>query len=291
MRIFDSHAHIFNPKIIGNVVHRTDLIQDLDLNVANIDKRLSTDALNSAIHGAGVWGALMLPTADVRKVSIVNRNCIKMAGGNPALYTAGTLHPDFEDIGGELFRLNKSGVRIIKLSSFSQKFSLSDPKTRSMFDRIQSFNAVARMPFAVILDTLALADRYFGSNPEHTTTPLLLTDLVRRFPGIRFIGAHMGGLGAPFEQLENHLMPMPNLYLDTSNAAHTLTEDQFIFILHRHGPGHVLFGTDWPWFLHGSETGLILSRLEAAGFTDDEKQAVLSGNIEKILGITFRSVE
>ena len=95
----------------------------------------------------------------------------------------------------------------------------------------------------------------------------------------------MGGLGAPFEELSRCLEPMPNFYLDTSNAAHTLTEDQFVQMLRRHGPEHILFGTDWPWFLHKSEIGLINGRMDTAGFTLTEKKAVFSGNIEAILGI------
>jgi len=285
MKIFDSHVHLFTPRIIDNVVPRTDLVGALNLTVEKIENRLSTSALIKEMQAAGVYGALMLPTANVAKLRTVNRDSVQTAIGVPGLYTAGTLHPDYADIEDELSLLNEADVRVIKLSSFSQKFSLSDPKTHSMFDRIQSFNAGTRKPFAVILDTLTLAEQYFGTNPEHTTTPLLLMDLVRRFPGVRFIGAHMGGLGAPFDHLERHLQPMSNLLLDTSNAAHTLTKDQFIQMLQHHGSGQILFGTDWPWFLHESEIKLLDDRMNIAGFTVDEKRSVFSGNIEKILGI------
>jgi predicted TIM-barrel fold metal-dependent hydrolase len=286
IRIFDSHVHIFNQRIIGNVIPRTDLVDALFLEVEDIENRLHPSALVEQMHSAGVFGALMLPTSDVNKLARTNRECIQMAAGIPDLYTAGTLHPDYDDIDAELQFLNRASVRVIKLCSFSQKFSLDNPKTHRMFERIQAFNRMTEFPFAVVLDTLTLAARYFGSDPGHTTTPRLLMDLVERFPGIKFIGAHMGGLGANFEDLERELRPMPNLYLDTSNAAHTLTEDQFVRMLRRHGSGHLLFGTDWPWFLHQREIFLIDSRMVAAGFTVSEKQAVFSGNIEKMLGIS-----
>ena len=285
MRIFDSHVHIFNSKIIGNVIPRTDLVRALCLEIENIENRLSPSALINQLREADVSGALMLPTADVNKVAKVNRECIETARGIPGLYTAGTLHPEFDDIEEELLRLNQSSVHVIKLCSFSQKFALCGSKTYKMFERIQSFNGTLKIPFSVVLDTLTLADRYFGTDPDHTTTPRALMDLVAHFPGIRFIGAHMGGLGAPFELLDRYLKPMPNFYLDTSNAAHILTEDQFIRMLRRHGSEHILFGTDWPWFLHQSEIDLIDRRLESAGFTLPEKQAVFSGNIEAILGM------
>ncbi|MEJ2108460.1 MAG: amidohydrolase family protein, partial [Acidobacteriota bacterium] len=154
-----------------------------------------------------------------------------------------------------------------------------------MFDRIQSFNRKASAPFSAVLDTLTVAETYFGSLPEHSTTPRLLMDLARRFPDVHFIGAHMGGLAAPFETLEEALQPVPNLSLDTSNAAHTLSEGQFTLLLRRFGPEHILFGTDWPWFLHENEIDLANSRMETAGFSKEEKQAVFYGNAEKILGL------
>ena len=285
MRIFDSHVHIYNSKIIANVIRRTDLVRALGLEIENIENRLRPSALVEQLQEAQIIGALMLPTADVNKLKKTNRDCIETAERIPGLYTAGTLHPDFDDIEGELTHLSRSSVRVIKLCSFSQKFSPCNSKTYRMFERIQSFNGTQKIPFSVVLDTLTLADRYFGTDPDHTTTPRALMDLVRRFPGIKFIGAHMGGLGAPFEELSRCLEPMPNFYLDTSNAAHTLTEDQFVQMLRRHGPEHILFGTDWPWFLHKSEIDLIDGRMDAAGFTSAEKKAVFSGNIEAILGI------
>jgi len=286
MQIFDSHVHIFNPGIIENVVHRTDLIRELSLEVKNIESRLNPSSLIEQMREANVVGALMLPTSDVNKVAEVNRSFIKTASEFPGLYTAGTLHPDYANIESELSYLHRNAVHVIKLCSFSQKFSLIDPKTIKMFDRIQSFNETAKVPFSVVLDTLTLADQYFGTDPDHTTTPQVLMELVRFFPEIKFIGAHMGGLGAPFKVLSRCIEPAPNLYLDTSNAAHTLSKDQFLQMLRRHDAGHILFGTDWPWFIHKSEIGLIDGYMETAGFTMSEKQAVFSDNIMNIIGIS-----
>ena len=183
--------------------------------------------------------------------------------------------------------LSGAGVRVIKLCSFSQGFALDHSKTQNMFERIQDFNNTSEKPFTVVLDTLTLADQYFGTDPENTTTPAGLFRLVSSFPGIDFIGAHMGGLGAPFEELIRDLQPLPNLYLDTSNASHTLSEDQFVQMIQIHDPGHILFGTDWPWFLQSNEVKLVDGFLEKAGFSTQEKEAVFHGNLEKILGVVI----
>ena len=95
----------------------------------------------------------------------------------------------------------------------------------------------------------------------------------------------MGGLGAPFKELSRDLKPLPNLYLDTSNASHTLSTGQFVQMLQTHGPGHILFGTDWPWFLQSSEVERVDSFLEKAGFSTQEKEDVFYANLEKTLGV------
>ncbi|MBW1851343.1 MAG: amidohydrolase family protein, partial [Deltaproteobacteria bacterium] len=98
-----------------------------------------------------------------------------------------------------------------------------------------------------------------------------------------FIGAHMGGLCAPFDEMCRYLVPRPNFYLDTSNAAHTLSEREFIRLLAIHGPQHILFGTEWPWFPLGDEIKRIDRLLGLAGFGEKEKGDVFSGNLSVLL--------
>ena len=287
MKVLDSHIHIFNSKIIENVITRTELVDRLCLYTEDIHDRLTPTALLNDMSSGGISASLMLPTSDVANLEKTNRACIELAEGIPELFTAGTLHPDYNDITEELSYLSGAGVRVIKLCSFSQGFALDHSKTQHMFQRIQDFNNISEKSFTVVLDTLTLADQYFGTDLENTTTPAGLFRLVSSFPGIDFIGAHMGGLGAPFEELTRDLKPLPNLYLDTSNASHTLSTDQFVRMLQMHGPGHILFGTDWPWFLQSNEVKLVDGFLEKAGFSTQEKEAVFHGNLEKILGVVI----
>ncbi len=220
MKILDSHIHIFTSKIIENVIIRTKLVNILCLHTEGLFDRLSPTALLKDMASGNVSAALMLPTSDVRNLKKTNLVCIELAQGIPELFTAGTLHPNHSDIKDELSYLSDAGVRVIKLCSFSQGFALNHSKTRNMFGLIQNFNNNSEKPFSVVLDTLTLAHQYFGTDPKNTTTPLGLFRLASSFPGINFIGAHMGGLGAPFEELSRDLKPLPNLYLDTSNASH-----------------------------------------------------------------------
>lgn len=216
----------------------------------------------------------------------VNSLFIEKTKSIDSLFTAGTLHPDYPENGAELATLKSQGVRAIKLCSFSQGFVPDGPSALAMFDRIQDVNRNGMHTFFVVLDTLYTARQFFGTDPIYTTTPEKIVALARQFPDVNFVGAHMGGLDAPVEELESHLVPLDNLYLDTSNAVHTLTSDQFVRILKRFGPEHVLFGTDWPWFFHSNEVDLIDRLADQAGFDRGEKSALFYGNIAKLLGLS-----
>ena len=153
-----------------------------------------------------------------------------------------------------------------------------------MLSRLEKSGSDRRIRPAVVLDTFTRADLHFGADHEHVTIPSKLAEIVLRHPDINFVGSHMGGLAADFQELLRHLIPMANLYLDTSNAAHTLTRDQFVDLLKIHGPNHILFGTDWPWFEHAREIPVICSLLEEAGYSQSEQEAVFGENARKLFG-------
>ncbi len=284
MKIFDCHVHLFPDTIIRNVQQKLGMVQRLRLQTKGAEKRTSAGKLKAELAGAGVEGALMLPTASVSNVRRTNRSCINTATAYPFIKTAGTLHPADPDMDREVAYLRQHRIRLVKLCSFSQGFELKGASAARMFRAVESANEKTDAPFAVVLDTLRTADRHFGTPPEFNTTPKHLADLADRYPGINFIGAHMGGLDAPYDEIRRHLTARPNLYLDTSNAAHTLSTIEFCDLVEEHGPDHILFGTDWPWFSHKKEICLIDSMLDKVGFNHSEKCKVFRLNIIRLLG-------
>lgn len=279
MKIIDSHIHLFTNKVIANVAKRLELVQQLKLQTDGAEERVHIAALECDMGIAGVEGALMLPTASASTVEKTNRDCIETASRYEWLMTAGTLHPKYSNNERELSYFRENHIRIIKMCSFSQGFSLLAPATLEMFETIQAANQNSDAPFSVVLDTLQKADYFFGSLPENNTTPKLLSELINRYPGINFIAAHMGGLGGSFDDMVRHLAPRANLFLDTSNAAHTLSEKEFCRLLEWHGPEHILFGTDWPWFVHTSEVQHIERLLGLAGYSEKDKAKVFCTNL------------
>ena len=285
MRIFDSHLHLFSKMIIENVAAKVEMCDQLHLRTGGAAFRRDLEGMEDSMKAAGVAGGLALPTAGAANVAKVNSQFIEKASKRDFLYTAGTLHPDYPGNRAELEKLKSHGIRAIKLCSFSQGFALDGPPALALFDQIQTFNRTRNHRFFVVLDTLYTAPRYFGADPAYATTPAKLVALARKFPHIPFIGAHMGSLDAPFEEIGSGLIPCDNLYLDTSNAAHTLTQEQFVTLLNRFGPERILFGTDWPWFLHQDEVPRIDYLADKAGFGKEDKAALFYDNAAELLGL------
>lgn len=283
--IIDSHAHIFPKAVIDNVSAKPDLAKELDLQIERAQERLSVADLTRDARGAGVEASLLLPTATKDGVEKVNRTFQELAQSESTIFTAGTLHPLYSDNADELERFRSLDMRAIKFCSFSQGFDLDASSTHDLFALIQDHNRRDSFRFFVVLDTFFKADRYFGTPKANLTTPERLGRLVNDFPDIDFVGAHMGGLAAPFDEVLAHLPPGDNLYLGTSNAAHTLSEEEFVILLKRHGPERVLFGTDWPWFDQKEEMGRIDRLLNSAEFSAGEKVMVFGGNAARLLGM------
>ncbi len=283
--IFDSHAHLYSPSVIASVRNRDGLANSLCLNVEDATSRTDKFALKKECATAGVQTCLLLPTAPAQKVTEVNDLFIAAVQGEDTLLTAGTLHPSAADQDKELERLSSLGIRALKLCTFSQGFDLEASATLRLFDMVRAHNISDKPRFYVVLDTFYQADIYFGAAKDFITTPKKLAQLASAFPEINFVGAHMGGLSAPFCEIEEYLKPRTNMYLDTSNAAQMLARDEFLRLVHLHGPDHILFGTDWPWFGHQDEIARLRELLQTGGLSAQEQDCIFSGNIHKLIGI------
>lgn len=281
--IIDSHAHIFPPQVIHNVSAKPELAKELDLVLNNANKRTSPPALKKEAQAAGAAHCLILPTGSKDSVSRANTACFSLREQDPYFFTAGTLHPYSKENEIEINRFIRLGIHGIKLCSFSQGFDLTGDETFKLLDLIRTYNLKKNAGLFLIFDTFYKAHHFFNTLKEHTTTPEKLGAMVRRYPEIDFVGAHMGGLTAPFELCLNALPPQDNLYLETSNAGHTLKREEFIQLLEIHGPRRILFGTDWPWFLHSHEIPHVNGLMERAGFNEEEQHRVFAQNILELL--------
>jgi uncharacterized protein len=283
--LVDSHCHIFTNRIVENMLSRPAMVSELHLNVHDARPRLVPSALQESAQANGIHACVMLPTAAPDKVRQENDRFIGWTTEFPRLRTLATLHPAMPSLSDEVLRMFDHGIFGFKLSSFSQRFDVSSQEARTMLLTVERLAAKRSVQPTVVLDTFARADSYFGTDFRHTTRPAQVAALVHHHPGINFIAAHMGGLLARPDEVLRELVPSPNLYLDTSNATHTLQDNDFIELLRAHGASHILFGTDWPWFTHTSEMPLVGSLLERAGYTAADHMKVFGDTACRLFGL------
>ncbi len=283
--LIDSHCHLFTGRVIQNVAHKPALVRELGLELDQARVRLDPGSLVRSAGENGVDVCLLLPTAMPDKVRAENDRHLAVAARHPGLRSLATLHPAMPGLERELERMLDLGIMGFKLSSFSQRFDPASAEVGTLLADLERMGSRRSRAPVVVLDTFTRADVHFGADPAHLTTPDKLMRLVRRHPGIRFVAAHMGGLGAVFDDLRRELEPAPNLFLDTSNAAHTLTGPEFIELLRMHGPARILFGTDWPWFGHERELPRIRDLCVQAGFGHEAQTRVLGGNAAALYGL------
>jgi hypothetical protein len=279
--IIDCHCHIFTKQVIRNVISRTALVEELGLGI-DVEHRSDPQVLDESAVANKVAYCILLPTASPDRVQIENDRYFSVTSSFPRLKTLATLHPQMVNLTDETERMFSLDITGFKFSSFSQRFDIASDDVEKMLRIIQKISILKRNKYTIVFDTFNRADVHFGAHGEHITTPAKLNSVVVRHPEINFLATHMGGLVADYDDNRQNLEPATNLYLDTSNAAHTLSTDQFIELLQRHGSDHILFGTDWPWFDHASEIPLIESLLEKAGFDGHQKAAVFRTNAEKL---------
>lgn len=276
--VVDSHCHIFSDQIVRNTAQRSRMIGELKLGVIGSEVRLSPESLDISAQQNGVDICVILPTAPPHRVMEENDRFMELASTSGRLRTLATLHPLMSGLSNEVRRMFDAGIPGFKFSSFSQRFDPLSIEVFEMLDEIEKLGVKNSIVPVAIFDTFCMADIYYDTHSEHVMRPQKMAILVARYPGINFVAAHMGGLLASYDEIRRELTPSPNLYLDTSNAAHTLRSDQFIDLLKTHGSDRILFGTDWPWFMHEEELLKIRELILRAGFDDSDRDAVFGDN-------------
>ena len=260
----DIHTHAFHPKVAEKVVRQLEdhyrltpvgngLIDDLLL---RLDK---AGISHAAVHAAATKANQVIPA---------NKWARSIQSEHPRLFPFGTFHPDFADWENELLTLEKAGIRGIKLHPDFQGFPLDDPRLEPIFEHI--------------------GDRFFlmihiGDRlpPEkNPSSPQKLALLLKRFPRLRVIAAHLGGF-LHWQYVVEYLAGK-DLYLDTSSSLWGIPDALLFDIFKNHPREKILFGSDYPLFDPLEEIQLLKKRLR---LSSSEMDALLN-NAKPLLGLS-----
>ena len=266
-RIIDSHCHIYPEKIASKAVAAVDAFYE-GLPRSPLDGTAGT--LLSSGRAAGisrfVVHSVATSPAQVHSINAFIAGAQREAGG--AFIGLGALHPDAENPRRDLEELLSLGLRGVKLHPDIQRFAADSQKALTLFALCQEYG----VPVLVH----AGDPRFDFSNPER------LARVLRAFPRLKMIAAHLGGWQV-WDRAEKLLSGFPNLMADTSSSFYWLPPERALRQIRAFGADRVLFGTDYPMWPPGDD----LDYMEKLPLTREEKEKILWKNCAELYRISF----
>ena len=278
--MIDFHTHIFPEKIASKT---------LDFLESRCHTHPYTNGMASGLlastREAGLEFSVVLPVVTKpSQFDSINRFAQKMQDPGEGLLSFGGIHPDNEDYKEKLRFIRDAGMKGIKLHPDYQGVMIDDIR----YKRIISYATELGLIISV----------HAGFDPGYPQCvhcpPRLARAVIREVQPDRLILAHMGGW-RNWEEVEE-LLPYAPVYLDTSYSLGSIRplddgyykpeelpmmgEEQFLRIIRTFGYERFLFGTDSPW--SGQQESL--ERFRALPLTNEEKDAILGGNAQRLLG-------
>jgi len=259
--IIDVHAHIFPLKLAERAAENIGAFYDIKMAHPG-----SVPALTAAMDRGGIDKALVHSVAMSKsQVTVINdfiHGEVAASGGR--LFGFATLHPDMENAYDEVTRALNMGLKGVKIHSDMQRVSLLDERMDAIYEACEG-----RCPMM-----LHMGDhRYAYDNPP------MIPQILRRFPRLQLICAHMGGYSewdSAREYLKNE-----NVLFDCSSTSFALGAEGLKEIIGYFGADRVMFGSDFPMWDPGEEAKLVQSmNLDA-----EDTEKIFYKNAQTYLGI------
>lgn len=259
--IIDAHAHIYPEKIAERAVHGIERFYDM-----HVDYDGTVSGLLKAGGEAGVSRFLVQSVATVpEQVRSINNFIAKSVEEYPdKLIGFGALHPDFDDIRGEVARMESLGLRGIKLHPDFQRFDLDDERAFPIYE-------IAEERGLPILF-------HIGDARQDFSAPERLLNVVKKFPGLKAIGAHLCGWSMWDRGAE--LFAHSGVYADCSSSLYAMSPGHAAELIRKIGAERVFWGTDYPMWNAKEE----VARFNKLPLTENERENILSRNLLRFLG-------
>lgn len=254
------HAHIFPEKISEKAVSAIGDFYGIEMQRKGTPEYVIEDGKT-----IGVEKYLVSSTATVpHQVQSINNFIASEQAAHSEFIGFGSIHPDYEDIEGEVERIISLGLHGIKLHPDFQLFNIDDEKAFPIYEA-----AEGRLP--ILFHT--------GDSRYEYSRPTRLYKVLEKFPRLIAIAAHLGG----YERWDEARIYFghPRVYIDTSSSLMFIDPQKALEIIRAHGADRTFFGTDSPMWNHKDE----LARFNSLKLTPSERKMILSENALKFFGL------
>ena len=260
MKIIDFHTHVYPDRLADKATQAT-----CDFYGLCTDQTGTVEQLLQKGQAAGIDRFVLLPVAvHPQGVRRVNEFIVEQVREHPEFYGFGTVHPDMEDMAGEIDYIQSSGLLGVKLHPDMQEINTDDERLFPLYERLRAIG----MPLFV----------HCGDEHRDFSHPRRLRRVLDRFPGLTVIAAHLGGWSKWEEALA--CLQDTDCYLDISSCMMFMPPERVVAYVRAFGAHRVLFGTDFPIWDPVTE----VRSLMALPLTDDEKEQVFYRNAGRIIG-------
>ncbi len=263
-KIINAHCHIYPAKIAARAVEGIKNFYEIDNMTLNgmTDDLIKEGSKLNCVHYL-VHSVATTPV-QVRSINNFISEEVKL---HPDLFTGfGTLHPESEDLEGDLEHLISSGLKGVKLHPDFQNFALDS----DVGIRIGKLIEKKGLPTLIHCGD----PRYNFSNPDQ------MKPFLEACPDLLVIGAHMGGWSRWNEAAEK-LSSIPNFYVDCSSTFSYMSPEEGLALVRKYGADRVIFGTDYPMWEVKNE----LDYFNKLDLTEEERNLILYANAAKILNL------
>jgi len=261
MTIIDVHAHIYPDAIAQRASDSIGVFYEIPMHNSGTVHELITHSRAAGISRCVVHSAAVTPN----RVRAVNDYLIGASKTEPEMFIGfGTMHPDYEDVAGELDRIKAAGLLGVKLHPDFQHFCLDDEKAIAMFQ------AMAERNMPAIIHT--------GDQRYPYSEPKRMARVLDRVQGLKVICAHLGGWSVWTDAWQT-LAGREGVWVDTSSSLYAISPEEAVEVIRHYGADRVFFGTDYPMWDPEEE----LEKFLRLPLTPEEQEKILHLNFEKFL--------
>ncbi len=278
--LIDFHTHILPPAFRQGRARYSERDATFRALFPSLRAAMATaEDLLAALDGAGLDAAVALGYGwtDLDVAREANDYLLESAAKHPRrIIPFCSVNPAWGEAAlREAQRCVRQGARGIgELHPDTQGFSLTDQAVMGPLMEL------ARSLRLVVLTHASepVGHAYAGKG---SVTPAVLAPFIHRYPDVPIVCAHWGG-GLPFYALMPEVRQgLANAFVDTAVSPFLYDKEVFTLAPKLIGVEHVLFGSDFPLL----KPSRVLAQARAAELTDAQRQAILGGNAQRLLGL------
>lgn len=273
--VIDSHTHIFPGKIAEKATFSVGQFYDLPMYTEGTLEELEAIRNGKGHDGSGdklpwkiVKQLICSPATTPHQTESINTFIADCCKKDSSLIGFGTLHRDNDNYEEELDRIVALGLKGIKFHFDFQKFDIDDEKMYPIY------GAISERGLPVLF--------HMGDKKLDFSSPLRLARVMKDFPKLKIIAAHMGG----YERWEeaSELEPVPNVFFDISSSMSFISKDMFLRMTNRFGEDKFFFGSDFPmWNPYGE-----LRKFEEIGLPEQSMRSIAYDNFLSFMSMDLR---